>query len=106
MIFSKYACRSHIFDGVTVTKETAAFQLCDIEDEMLKEMIEDEEDLRESCNVCAQIFYHPSPLICPSRNETAGIVLTHLNRSRACSVTSSSHFCQAIFLLERNVKHG
>jgi len=42
--------RSHIFDGVTVTKETAAFQLCDIEDEMLKEMIEDEEDLREECN--------------------------------------------------------
>jgi len=42
--------RSHIFDGVTVTKETAAFQLCDIHDEMLKEMIEDEEDLRETCN--------------------------------------------------------
>lgn len=44
--------RSHIFDGVTVTKETAAFQLCDIHDPMLKEMIEDEEELREVCNVC------------------------------------------------------
>ncbi len=44
--------RTHIFDGLTVTKETAAFQLCDIHDEMLKEMIEDEEDLRETCNVC------------------------------------------------------
>ena len=43
--------RSHIFDGVTVTKETAAFQLCDITDPMLKEMIEDEEDLRDVCNV-------------------------------------------------------
>ncbi|THH33805.1 hypothetical protein EUX98_g447 [Antrodiella citrinella] len=42
--------RSHVFDGVTVTKDTAAFQLCDIEDEMLKEMIEDGEDLREECN--------------------------------------------------------
>ncbi|OBZ71904.1 Transcription factor tau subunit sfc1 [Grifola frondosa] len=37
-------------DGVTVTKDTAAFQLCDITDPMLKEMIEDEEDLRETCN--------------------------------------------------------
>lgn len=44
------ALRAHIFDGVTVTKETAAFQLCDIHDPMLKEMIEGEEDLRETCN--------------------------------------------------------
>ncbi|KAI0951979.1 hypothetical protein AcV7_007922 [Taiwanofungus camphoratus] len=42
--------RSHIFDGVAVTKETAAFQLCDIHDPMLKEMIEDEGDLRETCD--------------------------------------------------------
>ncbi|KAG1715941.1 hypothetical protein ID866_1230 [Astraeus odoratus] len=42
--------RSHIFDGITITKETAAFQLCDIEDPMLKEMIEKEEDLREACD--------------------------------------------------------
>ncbi|GBE79154.1 hypothetical protein SCP_0203510 [Sparassis crispa] len=42
--------RSHIFDGLTVTKETAAFQLCDIYDPMLKEMIEDEDDVREVCN--------------------------------------------------------
>ncbi|THH20126.1 hypothetical protein EW146_g1148 [Bondarzewia mesenterica] len=42
--------RSHIFDGVTITKETAAFQLCDIEDPLLKEMIEDEEEVRETCN--------------------------------------------------------
>jgi general transcription factor 3C polypeptide 5 (transcription factor C subunit 1) len=43
--------RSHLFDGQTVTKETAAFQLCDITDPMLKEMIEDPDDLREECNV-------------------------------------------------------
>ncbi|KAI0637731.1 RNA polymerase III transcription factor IIIC subunit-domain-containing protein [Trametes polyzona] len=42
--------RSHIFDGTTVTSETAAFQLCDITDPMLKEMIEDEDALRETCN--------------------------------------------------------
>ncbi|CDO74112.1 hypothetical protein BN946_scf185043.g162 [Trametes cinnabarina] len=42
--------RSHIFDGVTVTSETAAFQLCDITDPMLKEMIEDEDAVRETCN--------------------------------------------------------
>lgn len=44
--------RSHIFDGETVTSETAAFQLCDITDAMLKEMIEadDEDSLREACN--------------------------------------------------------
>lgn len=42
--------KSHIFDGKTVTKETAAFQLCDIHDPMLKEMVEDDEDLREVCD--------------------------------------------------------
>ncbi|KAH9998354.1 RNA polymerase III transcription factor IIIC subunit-domain-containing protein [Russula vinacea] len=42
--------RSHIFDGVTLSSDTAAFQLCDITDPMLKEMIDEEEDIRESCN--------------------------------------------------------
>ena len=44
--------RSHIFDGVTLSSETAAFQLCDITDHMLKQMIDEEEDVRDSCNVC------------------------------------------------------
>ncbi|KAI0320629.1 RNA polymerase III transcription factor IIIC subunit-domain-containing protein [Amylostereum chailletii] len=39
--------RSHIFDGVTVTSETAAFQLCDITDPMLKDMIEDDQEERD-----------------------------------------------------------
>ena len=43
--------RSHIFDGITLTSETAAFQLCDITDPMLKRMIEEEEEVRDSCNV-------------------------------------------------------
>lgn len=42
--------RSHIFDGKTIAKETAAFQLCDIEDPMLQAMIEDPEDLRDVCD--------------------------------------------------------
>ncbi|KAG9219138.1 hypothetical protein CCMSSC00406_0001548 [Pleurotus cornucopiae] len=41
---------SHIFDGVTLTKETAAFQLCDITDPMLKQMIDECDDLRDVCN--------------------------------------------------------
>ncbi|KAF8901692.1 RNA polymerase III transcription factor IIIC subunit-domain-containing protein [Gymnopilus junonius] len=41
---------SHVFDGQTLTKETAAFQLCDITDPMLKEMIEDPDALREACD--------------------------------------------------------
>ncbi|KAF9263593.1 hypothetical protein L218DRAFT_927336 [Marasmius fiardii PR-910] len=41
---------SHMFDGRTLTKETAAFQLCDISDPMLKGMIESTEDLRETCD--------------------------------------------------------
>ena len=51
--------RSHIFDGVTLTSETAAFQLCDITDPMLKEMIEDEQEIRDACNVSSsvQIWY-------------------------------------------------
>jgi general transcription factor 3C polypeptide 5 (transcription factor C subunit 1) len=45
------AVRTHIFDGATLTSETAAFQLCDIVDPLLKEMIEDESELRDTCNV-------------------------------------------------------
>ncbi|EKM59615.1 uncharacterized protein PHACADRAFT_205839 [Phanerochaete carnosa HHB-10118-sp] len=42
--------RSHIFDGKTSHGETAAFQLCDLQDELLKEMVENEGDLREICD--------------------------------------------------------
>lgn len=42
--------RSHIFDGETLTSDTAAFQLCDLQDPMLKDMVEDDEDLREECD--------------------------------------------------------
>ena len=42
---------SHIFDGKTVSKETAAFQLCDIIDPMLKGMIEDPDAVRDTCDV-------------------------------------------------------
>ncbi|KAI0787107.1 RNA polymerase III transcription factor IIIC subunit-domain-containing protein [Irpex lacteus] len=42
--------QSHIFDGLTMSKETAAYQLCDLHDPVLKEMVENEEDLRDTCN--------------------------------------------------------
>lgn len=45
---------SHIFDGQSLTKETAAFQLCDIEDPMLKDMV-NTDDLRETCNVRSSV---------------------------------------------------
>jgi general transcription factor 3C polypeptide 5 (transcription factor C subunit 1) len=54
--------RSHIFDGVTLTSETAAFQLCDITDPMLKQMIEEEEDVRDSCSVGIFWLIYPSSL--------------------------------------------
>ena len=57
---AKYAdcrgSRSHIFDGKNLTKETAAFQLCDIEDPMLKEMIDDPDNMQEECDVSLLAF--------------------------------------------------
>ena len=46
---------SHIFDGIHLTKETAAYQLCDITDPMLKVMIGSEEGVRDECNVRLRI---------------------------------------------------
>jgi hypothetical protein len=53
-----YSRFSHIFDGVRLNTETAAFQLCDIHDEMLKQLIEsaNEEDLRDECDVCRSLL--------------------------------------------------
>ncbi|KAF8211339.1 RNA polymerase III transcription factor IIIC subunit-domain-containing protein [Mycena galopus ATCC 62051] len=42
--------KSHLFDGKTMTKETASFQLCDLIDPMLKEMIDNDKELREECD--------------------------------------------------------
>lgn len=69
--------RSHIFDGVTVTKETAAFQLCDIHDPMLKEMIEDEGDLRETCNVRDLFITKKLPSLNSVLQERDGWYTTH-----------------------------
>lgn len=41
---------SHTFDGKTLTKDTASFQLCDITDPLLKGMIEDPSVVRETCH--------------------------------------------------------
>lgn len=48
--------RSHIFDGINLSKETAAFQLCDITDPMLEEMIEDEDAIRDECDVSINLL--------------------------------------------------
>lgn len=40
-----------MFDGLTLTTDIAAFQLCDITDPMLKEMIDGQGELRETASV-------------------------------------------------------
>jgi hypothetical protein len=40
-----------VFDGRSLNSDTAAFQLCDIVDPMLKDMVDDDDDLREVCHV-------------------------------------------------------
>jgi hypothetical protein len=50
-----------MFDGKRVAKDTASFQLCDIVDPMLRDMIEDDTDLREACDVRVLV-----PLASPS----------------------------------------
>jgi general transcription factor 3C polypeptide 5 (transcription factor C subunit 1) len=47
-----------MFDGKTLASGTAAFQLCDIIDPMLKEMIEDDSELRDTCNVRALVTFN------------------------------------------------
>ena len=111
-LFSIRYCRSHIFDGKTVTKETAAFQLCDLQDPMLKAMIEEEDDLRETCNVRAA--QHRSPGVDPIsdlrfmklffRSATDGSQHTLLSESNWFSVTSSSPCWAGMLLPEKNAR--
>ena len=62
-LYSNQTSRSsHIFDGQTLTKETAAFQLCDITDPMLKNMIENLDGLRDVCDVRLSISLLSSSL--------------------------------------------
>lgn len=105
-------CSSHIFDGVTTTKETAAFQLCDITDPMLKEMIEDDEDLRETPHVRAspcfvtvsRVNANSSHILVICRKGTAGIPHITLNRSRLSCGTSFSRSLAVTFLRGRSAK--
>jgi general transcription factor 3C polypeptide 5 (transcription factor C subunit 1) len=41
-----------MFDGIHLTRETGSFQLCDITDPFLRELVEAEDELYEECNVC------------------------------------------------------
>ncbi|KIK61919.1 hypothetical protein GYMLUDRAFT_72966 [Collybiopsis luxurians FD-317 M1] len=45
------ALHSHLSNGIKLTKETAAFQLCGIKDPILKEMIENPDDVCDVCNL-------------------------------------------------------
>lgn len=102
-------CRSHIFDGVTVTKETAAFQLCDITDPMLKEMIENEEDLRDVCNVSlspVQLWHRPHYVTMQERDgwysthafERIKTVLRHKFFSLLGGHIASREECEALLV--------
>lgn len=98
--------RTHIFDGLTVTKETAAFQLCDIHDEMLKEMIEDEEDLRETCNVRKPTSSnYDQVLLLFNRSGTVGTRHMLLKGSRLCCATNSSRYWLVMLQHEKNARH-
>ena len=68
---------SHIFDGITITKETAAFQLCDITDPMLKRMIEDSNELRETCHVRGNLLLPFSFVFHDRGKERDGWYSTH-----------------------------
>ena len=65
MIDIDYPRFSHIFDGARLNTETAAFQLCDIHDGMLKQMIEgtNDEDLRDECDVRELVLSFLTPLL-------------------------------------------
>jgi hypothetical protein len=109
-------CRkSHIFDGKTVTKETAAFQLCDIVDPMLKEMIEDTNDLRETCHVR---LFSPAPSLHTlsshslthtrehNRNATDGTPRMPSSASKLSCDTNSSLCSTASQRQTRSVRHS
>lgn len=86
------APQSHIFDGLHVTTETAAFQLCDIHDPMLKEMIEDKSGLRDVCNVSTctcRVLLEPANEN-GDRSEMDGTPRMRWSRSnRYCAINSS-----------------
>ncbi|KAG5654500.1 hypothetical protein H0H81_001141 [Sphagnurus paluster] len=105
------ACRrSHIFDGQSLTKETAAFQLCDITDPMLKDMIDDPDDLREECNerdgwYTSHAFERIKTVLRhkffslleghPASDEECRALLTNNEGSTKATVTSRSHKLRA-----------
>ena len=96
--------RSHIFDGKDLTKETAAFQLCDIEDPMLMEMINDPNNMQEECNVSSNFLGHAqSTQLLYKRNVTVGTPLKRTNESRWFFVTNSFRCWKATSLRTRNV---
>jgi len=88
---------SHVFDGVHLTTETAAFQLCDIHDRMLKDMIESEDEFRETCN--ASDGWFSSHAI-----EWVKIVLRHKFFSLLGGHVATDDECEALLVTEPGSK--
>jgi hypothetical protein len=96
---------SHIFDGIHLTTETAAFQLCDIEDSMLKDMIEDEEDFRDTCNVGSFRVVTLVNLNIYRSLRTGGSHRMRSSASRSFFDISSSLYWMGMSRQTRNAKH-
>lgn len=96
---------SHIFDGQTLTKETAAFQLCDITDPMLKNMIENLDGLRSVCDVrlLLLLLLLPSAPNINHRNAMDGTPHILLSKSRLFYDINFSLFLKGIQQLMKNV---
>ncbi|ORZ40017.1 RNA polymerase III transcription factor IIIC subunit-domain-containing protein [Catenaria anguillulae PL171] len=47
---SRQEIKSHVFDGVHVNDETSVFQFCDLVDPLLKELVDTQEYLRDTCD--------------------------------------------------------
>jgi general transcription factor 3C polypeptide 5 (transcription factor C subunit 1) len=50
--------RSHIFDGKDILESTSLFQMCDLLDPILKELVDTKEFLRDECHVSHYVFDH------------------------------------------------
>lgn len=95
---------SHIFDGQTLTKETAAFQLCDITDPMLKNMIENLEGLRDVCDVCLSSYLLLLPISnINHRNAMDGTPHILLSKSKLFYDINFSLFLKGIRQVMKNV---
>ena len=48
--------RSHLFDGVSVFRNVGNYQLCDISDPLLRQLLDDPKWFADECNVRSSVF--------------------------------------------------